>query len=482
MLKEKEKLVRHGMMLLDGAVVALAFISAYFLRLHFRAFYKLDLIPSIKVMSSPVSFQLYLIVLIVCVPLWVLMLSFNGLYRPFRTRNFLEITWEIIKAAFFSILAFGSLAFVFKIQFVSRVFFIIFMVLCTGLLILEKWTLVSASRYLRKKGYNFRSILVVGTGPRAKRFVRMVQGHGEWGLRITGLIDDEPDKVGKDFFGIKVIGVLANVPKILRENVIDEVVFVVPRMWLDRIQETIAACETQGVRTSVAADLFELKVARAQQTDLNGFPLLSFETTFGQEWQLLAKRTFDLFSSFMGLLFLSPLLVLTGILVKITSRGPVLFKQKRLGVNGRIFTLFKFRTMYSDAEKELSKLEHLNEMDGPVFKIKSDPRITPLGKFLRRSSIDELPQLFNVLLGQMSIVGPRPPLPSEVNRYEHWQARRLSLRPGLTCLWQVNGRNKISFEQWVELDLKYIDNWSLWLDFKILMKTIPVVMLGVGAS
>lgn len=482
MLKEREKVIRRATMVLDAMVVIAAFFAAYFLRLHFHAFYKLDLVPSSQVIGAPLSLGLYLSTLWLWVPLWMLMLAFNGLYRPFRTRTFLEIVWIVIRAAFFTALAFGSLAFILKIQFISRVFFVIFIGLSSEFLILEKWVAVSVAHHLRRIGYNFRRLLIVGTGPRAERFVKMLKAHPEWGLRIIGLIDDEPAKIGEEFFGIKVIGVLADIPRILQENVVDDVIFVVPRMWLERIQKSIAACEIQGVKTSVAADLFDLKIALLRQTDWDGVPLLSFETTFGREWQLFFKRALDLTVSGLGLIILSPILLIIAGLIKITSPGPVFFRQKRVGVNGRIFTLYKFRTMFKDAEEKLANLEYLNEMEGPVFKIKDDPRITTLGRRLRKMSIDELPQLFNVLMGQMSLVGPRPPLPEEVEQYELWQRRRLSMRPGLTCLWQAGGRNEIGFDKWMELDLRYIDNWSLWQDFKILVKTIPVVLFGVGAS
>jgi exopolysaccharide biosynthesis polyprenyl glycosylphosphotransferase len=197
--------------------------------------------------------------------------------------------------------------------------------------------------------------------------------------------------------------------------------------------------------------------------------------------QLFIKRGVDIIVSSTGLLVLSPLFLLVGFIIKLSSRGPVLFTQYRAGLNGRKFTLYKFRTMYNDAYKKLSDVEKLNEMDGPVFKIKNDPRVTPFGRFLRKFSIDELPQLYNVFIGHMSLVGPRPPLPKEVDQYELWQRRRLSMRPGLTCLWQIRGRNKVDFNQWMKLDLEYIDTWSLKLDFYILVKTVPVVLFGIGA-
>ncbi|MBM3252505.1 MAG: sugar transferase, partial [Candidatus Omnitrophica bacterium] len=317
MLKEKERLIRRATMVLDALVVTMSFFITYFLREHFHDFYKLNLIPSQKVLGAPVGLDQYLVVLFLWVPIWVAMLGFSGMYRSFRTRSFLEMSWDIVKAAFFSVVAFGGLAFILKIQFVSRVFFVMFIVIATGLLLLEKWTLVSISHHTRKIGYNFRQLLVVGTGPRAGRFIRMIQSHPEWGLRIIGLIDDDITRLEKEFFGIKVIGVLADIPRILREEVIDEVIFIVPRMWLERIQESIADCEIQGVRTSVAADLFDLRIARARQTDLNGFPLMSFETTFGQEWQLFIKRIIDLTVSFFSLILLSPVLLIFAFLIKL---------------------------------------------------------------------------------------------------------------------------------------------------------------------
>ena len=474
-------MIRQGLIFIDALILSIAFLCAYYLRLHFHDFYGLDLFLNELVVTEPVAFRQYMPVLFLGVGIWCWMLSASGVYRSFRTSSFSDIVWDIAQATCFSAGFFGALTFFLKIEFVSRLFFIMFVVLGAVFLIMEKWFVVGLSRHLRKKGYNYRRILIVGTGQRAGRFVRLITGHPEWGVRITGLVDDEESKVSREFFGIKVIGLLKDIPRILREEVIDEVVFVVPRKWLERIQKSIAACELQGVKTSVAADLFDLKIARANQTDLNGFPLLTFETTVANEWHLFLKRSIDLVVSAAGIVVLFPLLLAVAALVKITSPGPVFFKQRRVSLHGRVFTLYKFRSMYKDASEKLEEVKHLNEMDGPVFKIKDDPRVTPLGRFMRRTSIDELPQLYNVLMGHMSLVGPRPPIPEEVDEYEFRHIRRLSMRSGLTCLWQTSGRNRIDFDKWMELDLKYIDDWSLWLDFKILMKTIPAVLLGIGA-
>jgi len=296
-------------------------------------------------------------------------------------------------------------------------------------------------------------------------------------------VDEDVSKVGSVVAGHKVLGSFKDVPDIIHNNIVDEVVFVVPRLWLHKIEEIMHFCEAEGLRVHVAVDYFDLKFSKAKQTDLNGFPLLTFESTPDKLWHLLIKRLFDLVFSGVALLILAPFFVIISIIIKATSEGPVFFRQKRCSLNGRTFTLYKFRTMVKDAEARLDELLRYNEMNGPVFKMENDPRLTRIGKFLRKTSIDELPQLWNVFKGDMSLVGPRPPIPKEVQQYDSWQRRRLSMRPGITCLWQVNGRNRIvDFDEWARLDLEYIDNWSLGLDFKILLKTIPAVLFTRGAK
>ncbi|PIE77777.1 MAG: hypothetical protein CSA15_11355 [Candidatus Delongbacteria bacterium] len=215
---------------------------------------------------------------------------------------------------------------------------------------------------------------------------------------------------------------------------------------------------------------------------MGSYPYLKFVNTPTDYLALKVKRLADVVSSLIFIVLFSPIFLAVAIAVKLTSKGPIVFTQKRVGLRGREFNLYKFRTMVENAEELKKELEAQNEMDGPVFKIKKDPRITKIGSFLRKSSLDEFPQFFNVLRGDMSIVGPRPPLPKEVAKYERWQRRRLSMKPGITCIWQVSGRNEISFEEWMKLDLEYIDNWSLKLDFSLFIKTIKVVLLRKGAS
>jgi len=482
MLKEKDAVVRKAMILFDAFIVSIAFFLAYFLRQHFRIFYKLDLIPSTQVVSGTIaSISDYLVVLFVVVPIWCFMLYLNGMYRAMRTRPFFEIAWIILKSSFFAILAFGTVIFLFKLAFVSRMFFVLFVMASVTFLLLEKIAVFSIMHYARKRGLNYRSLLIVGTGRRAADFINRIQNHQEWGLKIIGAVDDEPGRGIKKVKDIKIIGTLKDISKILHKHAVDEVIFVVPRLRLNHIENAINACETEGIKATIAVDLFDLKIARAHPTDIDGIPLLTFETTVAKEWQLYVKRAMDVAFSGLGIIILSPLLLIVAVLIKLTSSGPVLFKQHRLGLNSRRFVLYKFRTMYKGAQEILSKVENLNEMDGPDFKKKKIHWITPVGRIIRKFSIDEFPQLFNVFVGHMSLIGPRPTVPDEVSLYRSWQRRRFSMKPGITCLWQIRGRNKLGFEEWMKLDLEYLDNWSLWSDFKILIKTIPVVLFGIGA-
>ncbi len=252
----------------------------------------------------------------------------------------------------------------------------------------------------------------------------------------------------------------------------------------DKIEQVINACELEGVEVWLAADFFNTQIARTAVDDFHGVPLLVFHSAPAASLQGLAKQAIDFGGALAMLVLLSPVLLLCALAVKITSPGPILFRQKRSGINGRPFTMYKFRSMGTNAEQRKHELAAMNEMSGPVFKVANDPRITPIGRFLRRFSLDELPQLFNVLKGAMSLVGPRPLPVDETRRFEDLaHRRRLSVKPGLTCLWQISGRNEVNeFSDWVRLDLEYIDNWSLWLDIKILFRTIPVVFIGTGAK
>jgi exopolysaccharide biosynthesis polyprenyl glycosylphosphotransferase len=482
MLKEKEAVLKKTVIFIDAALIAAAFFVAYFLRLRFHLFYKWDLFPGRTVVAeSSAVLSEYLVVLFLAVPLWCFMLHLSGMYSSMRTRKFHEILWILLKASFFAVLGFGAVIFLLKLEFVSRLFFVIFVLVSLIFLLAEKITLLAAVHHVRRKGISFRQILVVGTGKRAISLIKIIKNHPEWGLRILGAVDDEPERGIKKVDSIDVVGPIDDLSGILHDNAVDEVIFVVPRSRLSYIEEAIHTCETEGIKATVAVDLFDLRIARSRTSELNGIPLITFETTVAREWELFAKRIVDLVLSGFGILILSPFLLGVAVIIKLNSKGSVLFKQKRLGLNGRKFNLYKFRTMYLGSEGELANMNVANDSDDPEFKKRKMKHITPVGRLLRKFSIDELPQLFNVFAGHMSLVGPRPTVPEEVVQYKPWQRRRLSMRPGITCLWQVCGRNKVGFEDWMKQDLEYIDNWSPWMDLKILLKTIPVVVLGIGA-
>ena len=485
MVAEKEIFLRGVARVLDFLFIIVSFVLAYFFDEFVRAIIQVSekayaISPTFDGLMYFTSRNMWM--MLIFPPMWMLFLSFLGLYDDFRTKRFKQLSTIILKASLLAGIAAGSVVFILQAALTSRLFIAVYTVTTTGTLLLEKKLFLLLLDYIHRKGYNQSNLLIVGTGKRAREFIKAVNNHENWGLRIVGLIDDDHGLFGKEIDGFRVLGRIQDIPFIIHRKVIDRVIFVVPRLWLHRIDEAILACEKEGISTAISLDLYNLSFARTRQTDFSGFPLLEFETFGAQQWELFIKRTIDILLSVLLLIIFAPLLLITAIAVKCTSKGPVFFTQTRCGMNGRKFTLHKFRSMVVGADIKKRELEKMNEMDGPVFKIKKDPRITPLGRILRRTSIDELPQLFNVLRGDMSIVGPRPPLPVEVEMYEVWHRRRLSLKPGITCIWQVSGRNKISFERWMEMDLEYIDNWSLWLDFKILFRTIFVVLFGYGAA
>jgi exopolysaccharide biosynthesis polyprenyl glycosylphosphotransferase len=332
----------------------------------------------------------------------------------------------------------------------------------------------------RSSVHSRRNILIVGCGEKARDMGSLVARYSDWGLNILGYIERNCEDPAIP--GLKILGTITDLPQIIEENVVDEIIFVGSKASdLESLDEILAICKEQGIRTRVAVDIFPAKVSNLSMEFLENVPLLTFSMTPDHAFALLLKRAMDIVGALVLLILLLPVMIVVGVLVKLTSRGPAIYRQVRCGLYGRKFVLYKFRSMRDGAEDILWEIRHLNEMDGPVFKMRNDPRVTPLGRFLRKSSMDEFPQFWNVLKGDMSLVGPRAPLPEEVREYSRWQRRRLSVKPGITCLWQVSGRNEIDFYEWMKLDLHYIDNWSLLLDLKILLRTFPVVILGKGA-
>ncbi len=335
-------------------------------------------------------------------------------------------------------------------------------------------------RGLRRSGRNTRNILVAGTGPRAEEVVGTVAKHPEWGLRIIGFLDDGQSSFAPMVPQAKVHKYI-DLPRLVREETIDEVLVACPLAMLAGLGPVVHECATAGIPVTLLTDLFgeELPMPRVGNFDSVG--TLSFAPVHHNDLELAVKRGIDIVGALTGLVLTAPIVVAAALAIRINSRGPIFFRQIRCGLNGRRFEMIKLRTMHVDADRRKAELMHLNEMDGPVFKLSNDPRVTGVGKLLRRLSIDELPQFWNVLMGEMSLVGPRPPTPEEVGMYVGNTRRRLSMRPGLTCYWQISGRSNLTFVEWIKLDLHYIDTFSLLNDMMILLRTIPEVIMTRGA-
>jgi exopolysaccharide biosynthesis polyprenyl glycosylphosphotransferase len=480
MLKQKARMIARIVYLVDLALTSVAFFAAFLIR---------DLLlPAIAPAQFPTGLfpiQEYLKIYPLVLVIWSVLLFTYHSYHSHRTVPVTREALTTLRVVVVGNVLLATLAFLLQLVQLSRAWFILFAALSAVLLVAEKLVLRVIARYVRSKGLNYRTLLIVGTGRRATDIARMIEGHKYWGYKILGFVSDG-HRLPNNWAHYRIFGTVADLRRILEAGPVaepvDEIVFAVTRKKLDEMKQIFLFCEELGIRTRVAMNFFNNRVARIELEELEGVPFLTFTTTPSNETQLAAKRLLDVVVSAALLLIALPVIALVALLIRFTSPGSVLFKQQRIGLNGRMFTLYKFRTMIANAHDLRHDVLHLNEMDGPVFKAKADPRVTSIGRILRRFSLDELPQLWNVLKGDMSLVGPRPPIPEEVASYHRWHRRRLSMKPGLTCLWQVSGRNDIDFERWMQLDLQYIDNWSPSLDLKILLRTIPAVLTGRGAS
>ena len=418
--------------------------------------------------------------------LWHRVFRFFDLYESRRLSRQRDEVRDIVKATSVGTIAMYAIAIAFHVTMINYVFVGVFWISLTFITASDRLGVRYVLRQVRIKGKNLRNILIVGTNDAAVQFARKIEQSPWLGYRILAFVDEEWPGLKKfNEEGYSLACNFEGLRKFLRSNVVDEVVVTLPLRSLHSYASEIAElCEEQGILVRVVSNIFDLKHARSKAEDFEGDSHITHSTgTIVAGWPAIIKWVLDFTISLFLIVFFSPLFLVTALLIKLTSPGPVFFLQERLGLNKRRFHIYKFRTMSADAESRMKEIEHLNELSGPVFKIKNDPRITTVGKFLRSTSIDELPQLFNVLKGDMSLVGPRPMAVRDYEGFnEDWQRRRFSVRPGITCLWQVLGRNSIPFEQWMELDLQYIDRWSLWLDVQILVKTIPAVLRGSGAS
>jgi exopolysaccharide biosynthesis polyprenyl glycosylphosphotransferase len=477
MFREHARLFTALQFVTDLILTSVAFVCAYWMRLHLQWLLPARLLDLLNPELLPLPAYWRVAALAVC--WWTIAASSLGLYRLSVRRS----DWEKIRIIFESSvllgLFLGFLSFALKLD-LSRPLAALFALFQACLLTLARVAVTVHGRRRALTARSRRNIVIVGSGSKAREMGELISRYSEWGLRIIGYVVREGDEALNS--GLEVLGTIQDIPQIVEDNVVDEIIFVGSKPSdLGCLDEILAACNEQGIRTRVAVDLFPTKVSNVSMEFLENVPILTFSSTPHHAVALFVKRLMDVLLSAFLLVVLLPIMVVIGVLIKLTSKGPIIYRQVRCGLYGRRFVLYKFRSMKEGAEDVLWEIRHLNEMDGPVFKMRNDPRVTSLGRFLRKSSIDELPQFWNVLKGDMSLVGPRAPLPEEVKAYSRWQRRRLSVKPGITCLWQISGRNEIDFHEWMKLDLHYIDNWSLLLDLKILLRTFPVVLFGKGA-
>jgi exopolysaccharide biosynthesis polyprenyl glycosylphosphotransferase len=465
MLRRDRQIRTQVHQLADAFLFAVSFWLAYVLRTNPRiiAWFNLEVI-------GPDIFGSAVWLYIILIPAAPLILESQGFYNHPILCSRRDVIWPLLKGC--CITTVGLVLVMYALHFVSpRLVMMFFGAISFTLVYLKEELMRLALRSKFGQSQYQRRFLLIGT-------------HAE----ITRLRHEIKDRLDKS---VEVVGELSlgetpvqQLVQMLHEHSINGVIISARHTYFEQVETAIKTCELEGVEVWLVADFFGTQISRARFDELLGYPLLVFRTAPETSWQGVAKQIMDFVGALVVLIALSWLFVILAILVKLTSPGPVFFRQQRSGLNGAPFTLYKFRTMVTNAEQFKHELEAMNEMSGPVFKVTNDPRVTPIGKFLRKYSLDELPQLYNVLRTEMSLVGPRPLPVDEVKRFENLaHRRRLSVKPGLTCLWQISGRNKITdFRDWVRLDLEYIDNWSLWLDLKILLRTIPAVLIGTGAK
>lgn len=475
MIAERARLVNGAYLLSDLAATAAALGAAYL----GRTLVSQGRLPFVSALLPPFDWYLPLLALILVI--WPLVFYALGLYGR-RGRSLHTETSGLVTGVGIAGLVLTAVIFTAKLTYVSRPVILAF-------LLLDVLFVAGGRRLVRGLllgGDSRRALLVAGGRDEVQRAVAAIDAHRDWGLEVVGVLTDGRWHESPDV-PHPILGEYADIPRVARETHAAEVIIAPSIDHLDelrRIGHVISALEEQGTLVRLAVNFLPRSIARLSFDEFGAdLPLLTFSTSPGNEVRLAVRRVVDVVLAAALLVLLSPLMLAIAVAIRVVSPGgPVLFRQTRCGLHGRRFTFLKFRTMMPDAERLKPALEPFNEMDGPAFKMTNDPRVFPLGRLLRRTSLDELPQLWNILQGHMSFIGPRPSIVEEVDKYEPWQRRRLSMKPGLTCLWQISGRSELTFDEWMRLDLEYIDNWSLWLDLKIALKTVPAVLLRRGAK
>jgi exopolysaccharide biosynthesis polyprenyl glycosylphosphotransferase len=453
--------------LTDVLLIFIAFLAAYEtrLRLHFENVFYIDF---------PIA-TLLLIISILC---WIAIGYWFNIYEKLDSAHPRVVLRDTFRQCLLGAISLVVAEYMLRLE-LSRSFVALFAIYAWVLLCLFRINFARAIGTVRREFGTAQIVMVVGTSESARHLGEALERSTDYGIRLMGFLDDEPGQVQLSRAYQQYA--LSQLPELLREHVIDEIIFAVDSRKLAEMEEIFLLCDEEGVRTRVVVDFFPHVNSQVYLDRLGTTPLLTFSAAPHDEIRLLIKRVMDILLAAAALVLLLPFMLLIALLITLTSPGPAIFRQERCGLNGRRFVFYKFRSMCDNAEELKASLAHLSQRE-TAFKINNDPRLTRLGWFLRKFSIDEWPQLWNVLKGDMSLVGPRPAVPAEVDLYQRWQRRRLRMRPGLTCLWAVAGRDALDFETWMKMDMQYIDTWSLALDWNIILRTIPRVLTGRGAS
>ncbi len=479
MFRERAKIFIELDVLLDAILIAFSFILAIVAREAY-------LHGSVEIVRLFLLFKEYAWILLMSYPFIMVSFFASGMYGPLRFKQFYHVTLAVIRSFLIAVIALAFILFAFKIYYTSRLLLIAFGIIGSVTIILKKFLEISSLHVLRQKGLNVKYIVLFAASNNFKDIIQKINDNPEYGLEVVGLVTAENNGINnikKEGLGptVPVYDGINGLEKVLTERVVDYVLFIDYKNIESYVEKGLGICEQHGAEAWLKADFFHMNIAKQEVDDLFGTPVIIFRSSPKFSGAVIIKRFLDIVISLGFFLLALPVFALIAIAIKMESPGPVIFSQKRGGLNGRIFTLYKFRSMTSDAEQRKQELERFNEMSGPVFKLTNDPRVTNVGKFLRRFSLDELPQLINIIKGDMSLVGPRPLIDYEVVKLMGFQRRRLRMRPGLTCLWQIRGRSNVDFTKWIEYDLEYVDNWNLAMDFYILFKTLFVVFAGKGA-
>ncbi len=465
---------KYLLVLSDMLLIVLAFGAAYFVRYQLQWFRTVEPVYSV----SFAEYGRFLFALLIILPTAYYL---SDVYPYRRGTSWVEQVYDIATATTLGVMVviIGSLFF--RTTLYSRLIFLYAAFFITIFLGISRFLIQRAQAHLRQYGVGVERLLLVGAGDVGRMVMRNVTARPDYGYQIIGFVDDNPSKSSTDIGPYRALGPIENFDELIQHHAIDSVVVCLPWQSHRMIQRLLRACEQHGVRALVIPDLFQLTKNQMQVEDLNGIPLISTREISIQGVNFVVKRFSDLLLASVATLLLTPFFLTIAAAIRLDSPGPIFFIQTRIGRNGTPFRCYKFRSMVEDADTLRSELAGLNEASGPLFKVRDDPRRTRVGRFLRRYSLDELPQLFNVLKGDMSLVGPRPNLPEEVAQYQEWHKKRLSVSPGITGLWQVSGRSDLTFDEMVLLDIYYVENWNLFIDFTILLRSIPAVLRGRGA-